>query len=138
MNLLSKFTYRYKFILKHWNTSILFSFYYWGFENITKKKNRILIKIDGLNVTICNYICSCWNKCAFFFKLLKSITYLFLIFVWETLYLHCILNKLWFLPSSETKYIVIYFCVLWFKVRNVCLFCWYWWNCWLSLFKLSL
>jgi hypothetical protein len=30
------------------------------------------------------------------------------------------------------------FCVQWVKVRSHCLFCWYWWNCWLSLFKRSL
>ena len=29
------------------------------------------------------------------------------------------------------------FCVQWVKVRGGCLFCWYWWNCWPSLFKLS-
>ena len=30
-----------------------------------------------------------------------------------------------------------YFRVLWVKMRGDCLFCWYWWNCWLSLIKLS-
>jgi hypothetical protein len=25
----------------------------------------------------------------------------------------------------------------WVKVRGGCCFCWYWWNCWPSLFKLS-
>jgi len=27
--------------------------------------------------------------------------------------------------------------VQWFEVRGYCLFCWYWWNCWPSLVKLS-
>jgi hypothetical protein len=26
--------------------------------------------------------------------------------------------------------------VQWFEVRDDCSFCWYWWNCWPSLFKL--
>jgi hypothetical protein len=30
-----------------------------------------------------------------------------------------------------------FFCVQWFEVRGGCSFCWYWWNCWPSLFKLS-
>jgi len=25
-----------------------------------------------------------------------------------------------------------------FEVRGHCSFCWYWWNCWPSLFKLSI
>ena len=138
MNLLSKFTYRYKFILKHWNTSILFSFYYWGFKDITKKKqNSYKKKMAWMSQFVTTFVVVEINVLFFLNCWSQSHTY-FLFFVWETLYLHCILNKLWFLPSSETKYIVIYFCVLWFKVRNVCLFCWYWWNCWLSLFKLSL
>ena len=29
------------------------------------------------------------------------------------------------------------FCVQRVKVRDDCLFCWYWWNCWPSPFKLS-
>ena len=29
------------------------------------------------------------------------------------------------------------FCVQWFEVKVDCLFCWYLWNCWWSLFKLS-
>jgi hypothetical protein len=28
------------------------------------------------------------------------------------------------------------FCVQWVGVKDDCLFCWYWWNCWPSLFKL--
>jgi hypothetical protein len=28
-------------------------------------------------------------------------------------------------------------CVHWTTVIGYCSFCWYWWNCWLSLFKLS-
>jgi hypothetical protein len=28
--------------------------------------------------------------------------------------------------------------VQWFEVRDNCSFCWYWWNCWPSLFKLFL
>ena len=30
-----------------------------------------------------------------------------------------------------------FYCVQLFQVRGDCLFCWYWWNCWPSLFKLS-
>jgi len=29
------------------------------------------------------------------------------------------------------------FYVQWFEVIGDCLFCWYWWNCWPSLFKLE-
>jgi hypothetical protein len=29
------------------------------------------------------------------------------------------------------------FYVQWFEVRGGCTFCWYWWNCWPSLFKHS-
>ena len=29
------------------------------------------------------------------------------------------------------------FYVQWVKMRDDCSFCWYWWNCWTSLFKLS-
>ena len=29
------------------------------------------------------------------------------------------------------------FCMQWVKVRGSCLICWYWWNSWPSLFKLS-
>jgi hypothetical protein len=32
---------------------------------------------------------------------------------------------------------VLLFCVQWMKMRGDCSFCWYWWNCWPSLFKLS-
>ena len=28
-------------------------------------------------------------------------------------------------------------CFQWVKVKGVCSFCWYWWNCWPLLFKLS-
>ena len=30
----------------------------------------------------------------------------------------------------------LFFCVKLFEVRASCSFCWYWWNCWPSLFKL--
>ena len=30
------------------------------------------------------------------------------------------------------------FHIQWFKVRGDCSFCWYWWNCWPSLFKRGL
>jgi len=29
------------------------------------------------------------------------------------------------------------FCAKWVELGGDCLFCWYWWNCWPSLFKLS-
>jgi len=35
------------------------------------------------------------------------------------------------------SYAVVLFCVQWVKIRGGCLFCWYWWNSWPSLFKLS-
>ena len=31
----------------------------------------------------------------------------------------------------------MYFCVHWVKLRGDCSFCWYLWNCWLLLFKIS-
>jgi hypothetical protein len=33
--------------------------------------------------------------------------------------------------------VMVFFYVQWFQVRGDCLFCWYWWNCWSSLYKLS-
>ena len=39
---------------------------------------------------------------------------------------------------SKTYYLMIFCYFQWFEVRGDCLFCWYWWNCWSSLFKLSL
>ena len=36
-----------------------------------------------------------------------------------------------------TSCVVVFICVHWFGVRSHCAFCWYWWNCWPSLFKLS-
>ena len=33
--------------------------------------------------------------------------------------------------------VLVFFYVQWFQVRGDCLFCWYWWNCWSSLYKLS-
>ena len=32
---------------------------------------------------------------------------------------------------------MVFLCVQWFEVRGDCSFCWYWLNCWPSLFKLS-
>ena len=41
-------------------------------------------------------------------------------------------------PWFPTSYVVILlYCVLWAKLRGDCSFCWYWWKCWPSLFKLS-
>jgi len=41
-------------------------------------------------------------------------------------------------PESgfPTPYVMGYFCFQWFEGRGS-LFCWYWWNCWPSLFYLS-
>ena len=38
---------------------------------------------------------------------------------------------------SHMSYVMVFFYVQWFEVRGDCSFCWYWWNCWPSLFKLS-
>ena len=40
-------------------------------------------------------------------------------------------------PAFQTSYVVIFVCVQWVKVRGGWSFCWYWWNCKPSLFKLS-
>ena len=40
-------------------------------------------------------------------------------------------------PRFPISYVVDFFCVQWTEVRGDSLFCWYWWNCWPSLFKLS-
>ena len=39
-------------------------------------------------------------------------------------------------PRSEfpTSYVMVFFMFNYFKVRCDCSFCWYWWNCWPSLF----
>ena len=38
-------------------------------------------------------------------------------------------------PGFQMSYVVVPpFCVLWVKMKNDCLFCWYWGNCWPSLF----
>ena len=38
-------------------------------------------------------------------------------------------------PGFPSSYVVVFFCVQWVMARHDCLFCWYWWNCWPSLFK---
>ena len=40
-------------------------------------------------------------------------------------------------PGFVTLYVVIFFMFNCFEVRGGCTFCWYWWNCWPSLLKLS-
>ena len=48
----------------------------------------------------------------------------------------CACPKPWW--GFQTSYVVVFwFYVQWLKVRAGCLFCWYYWNCWPSLFKLS-
>ena len=37
----------------------------------------------------------------------------------------------------KTSYVMCFFYVQWFEVRGNRSFCWFWWNCWPSLFKLS-
>ena len=39
--------------------------------------------------------------------------------------------------NFQHHFIVFFFYVQWVEMRGDCLFCWYWWNCWPSLFKLS-
>ena len=39
-------------------------------------------------------------------------------------------------PEWPTSYAMVSFNVQWSLVRSKCSFCWYWWNCWPSLFKL--
>jgi hypothetical protein len=34
-------------------------------------------------------------------------------------------------------YVMVFFVFKWFEVRGDSSFCWYWWNCWPLLFKLS-
>ena len=55
---------------------------------------------------------------------------------WNTIYW---LNAATFLYlSPDRMWISNIIChVQWFEFRGDCLFCWYWWNCWPSLFKLS-
>ena len=40
-------------------------------------------------------------------------------------------------PGFPMSYVVVFFRVQWVKVRGDNSLCWYWWNCWPSLFKLS-
>jgi len=40
-------------------------------------------------------------------------------------------------PGFPTSYVVVCFMFKWVEVRGHCSFCWYWWNCWPSLFNLS-
>jgi hypothetical protein len=44
---------------------------------------------------------------------------------------------IWKLSPKNVSYVISLFCVQWVTVRADCLFCWYWWNCLSSLFKLS-
>ena len=39
-------------------------------------------------------------------------------------------------PGFPTSYVMVFLCVQWVEVRGDCSFCWYWWHCWTSLFKL--
>ena len=41
-------------------------------------------------------------------------------------------------PRFPMSYVVVFFCAQWGKARKDCSFCWFWWNCWPLLFKLSL
>ena len=43
-------------------------------------------------------------------------------------------QKLDFLRHMSWSFFV---CIQWVKMRGDCSFCWYWWNCWPSLFNLS-
>ena len=43
----------------------------------------------------------------------------------------------WKLSPKNVSYVISLFCVQWATVRADCSFCWYWWNCLSSLFKLS-
>jgi hypothetical protein len=40
-------------------------------------------------------------------------------------------------PGFPTSHFMVFICVWWVKVRVYCSFCWYWWNCWPSMLKLS-
>jgi hypothetical protein len=40
-------------------------------------------------------------------------------------------------PGFPMSYVVVFFRVQWVKVRGDNSLCWYWWNCWPSLFNLS-
>jgi hypothetical protein len=39
-----------------------------------------------------------------------------------------------FASGLPTSFVSWSFCVQWFEVRCGCLLCWYWWNCWPSLY----
>ena len=57
-------------------------------------------------------------------------------FTWGLLTLHhfCVCAKP--RPEFSTSYVMVSFYVLWFEVKDSYSICWYWWNCWRSLFKL--
>ena len=51
---------------------------------------------------------------------------------------HCLLVPSQNLDFQGHTYAMVFFIfTAWFEVRSDCLICWYWWNCWQSLFKLS-
>ena len=54
--------------------------------------------------------------------------------VWISIY-HSKQYKAW--PGFPTSYPVVILYVPWVNMRGGCSLCWYWWNCWPSLFKLS-
>ena len=37
--------------------------------------------------------------------------------------------------TQTLTYVVVFSCVQWLQIKGNCSFCWYWWNCWPSLFK---
>ena len=49
-------------------------------------------------------------------------------------------NKVCVFPKTEpefpTSYVLVFFMFI-VQMRGDCSFCWYWWNCWPSLFKIS-
>jgi hypothetical protein len=92
----------------------------------------------------CDDIWSFWvavNLCSFFRLFIYVYISCYQGEVWEST---CRFNPdtLLRLPEARTWiYNVICRCPLFYflyvKVKGDCLFCWYWWNCWPSLFKLS-
>ena len=91
------------------------------------------------------FVCSLfeWNQCRFLYRLFISVLQLKIQLLkgkdLDSISRFHVGNVWgWFKPGHgfPTSYVVFSFHVQWVWMRSECSFCWYWWNCWLSLFKL--
>ena len=125
------------------------------------KLTSVVIDTDCIGSCKSNYhmitttTASIWRQRTILIMINEVILYIFLdlVYWWNVLIYHlCILLKIHVILYNEAclgrSLFLTTKCRLarqvdsssqsWFDVRDGCLFCWYWWNCWPSLFKPSL